>query len=177
MLVDGKWEGDWQQRTRSNAQGRFVREELGNDDSIETLKIRFSSFRTYWRNTIGLSVSYDTSFGSSGEVELLNNIGGFGRLSGFERDSIVGPHTGVARLIGYRRIVSPAIFAWEFPVYFGGQVEAGNAWQQRDDLEHDLRYSAGPFFGVDTPIGPLYLAYSYGEGGEHQGYLFLGQSF
>jgi hypothetical protein len=31
------------------------------------------------------------------------------------------------------------------------------------------------FFGVDTPLGPLYLA--YGEGGEHQGYLYLGKSF
>jgi NTE family protein len=40
-----------------------------------------------------------------------------------------------------------------------------------------MRYSAGPFFGVDTPLGPLYLAYAYGEGGENQGYLFLGQSF
>ena len=26
MLVDGKWEGNWQQRTRINAEGRFVRE-------------------------------------------------------------------------------------------------------------------------------------------------------
>jgi len=107
----------------------------------------------------------------------LNTVGGFGRLSGFERNSIVGRHAGVARLIAYRRIASPAIFAWEFPVYVGGQVETGNAWQDRADIEDDLLYSAGPFFGVDTPLGPLYLAYAYGEGGENQGYLFLGQSF
>jgi NTE family protein len=158
-------------------QGRFLREELGYDDSVETLTVRFSTFRTFWRNTIGLTIDYDTSFGGSSEVELLNTLGGFGRLSGFERNSIVGPHDGVARLIGYRRIASPAIFAWAFPVYAGGQVEAGNAWKYRDEIEDDLRYSAGPFFGVDTPIGPLYFAYAWGEGNEHQGYLFLGQSF
>lgn len=157
-------------------QGQFLREALGYDDSIETLRVRASSFRTFWRNTIGLSISYDTSFGASGEVELLNSIGGFGRLSGFEPGSIIGPHTGVARLVGYRRIASPAVFAWEFPVYVGAQYETGNAWQKRSDID-DLRHSAGPFVGVETPLGPLYLAYAYGEGGENQGYLFLGQSF
>ena len=157
-------------------QGQFLREELGYDASIETLRIRASSFRTFRRNTIGLTINYDTAFGSSGEVELLNTIGGFGRLSGFERNSIVGPHAGVARLVGYRRIASPAIFAWEFPVYAGVQYETGNAWQKRSDID-DLRHSIGPLVGVDTPLGPLYLAYAYGEGGENQGYLFLGQSF
>lgn len=157
-------------------QGRFLREELGNDASVETLKVRTSTFRTFWHNTIGLTLSYDTSFGASREVELLNNVGGFGRLSGFERNSIVGPHAGVARLIGYRRIASPAIFAWEFPVYLGVQYETGNAWLRRSDID-DLRHSGGVFFGVDTPLGPLYLAYAHGDGGENQGYLFLGQSF
>ena len=158
-------------------QGQFLRKELGFDDSVETLIVRASSFRTFWRNTIGLTLNYDTSFGSSGEVELQNAVGGFGRLSGFERNSILGPHTGIARLTTYRRIASPAIFAWEFPVYAGAQFEAGDAWQKRNDIENEMRYSAGPFFGVDTPLGPLYLAYAYGEGGENQGYLFLGQSF
>ena len=46
-----------------------------------------------------------------------------------------------------------------------------------DEIDNDLLSSAGPFVGVDTPLGPLYLAYSYGEGGHHQGYLYLGRSF
>ncbi len=37
--------------------------------------------------------------------------------------------------------------------------------------------SGGPFIGVDTPLGPLYLAYAYGEGGENQVYLYLGRTF
>ena len=37
--------------------------------------------------------------------------------------------------------------------------------------------SSTGFVGAETPLGPLYLGYAFGEGGRHQGYLFLGQSF
>ena len=46
-----------------------------------------------------------------------------------------------------------------------------------DDFGEDLRYSVTPFFGVETPIGPIYVAYGYGGDGRHRGYLFLGQTF
>jgi hypothetical protein len=35
----------------------------------------------------------------------------------------------------------------------------------------------GAFIGVDTPLGPLYIAYAHGEGGENQAYVYLGRSF
>ena len=104
-------------------------------------------------------------------------MGGFLNLSGFDRGSISGRHAGVAQLVGYRRVLSPAVFAWEFPVYVGGAFEVGNAWEHRSDIESDNLMSGMGFFGVDTPLGPLYVAYAYGEGGHHQGYLSLGQTF
>lgn len=158
-------------------QGRFPREELGFRESSEELRIDSGIFRTLWRNTLGLALHYSTSFDAPDGIQFLNSLGGFGRLSGFERNSISGPHTGLARLTAYRRIASPSVFAWEFPVYLGAQFEVGNAWQDRGDIDDDLLYSTGPFFGVDTPLGPLYISYAYGEGGEHQGYLYLGQPF
>jgi len=160
----------------ARAEGLLLRKELGFGRSFEQLRLRAGIFRSLWHNTAGVTLRYDTSFGAPAEIQFLDSLGGFGSLSGFERDSISGPHTGLVRLLAYRRIASPAIFAWEFPVYAGGQLEAGNAWQERSDLD-DLRYSLGPFFGADTPLGPLYVAYAFGEAGEHQGYLFLGQSF
>jgi NTE family protein len=62
-------------------------------------------------------------------------------------------------------------------VYVGGTFEAGNAWEHRSDIDENPLLSSAAFFGVDTPLGPLYIAYAYGENGYHQGYLFLGQSF
>ncbi len=155
----------------------MFREELGFDESFEEVTSVGAIFHTWWGNTLGLRFSYDTAIGGRGRVERLNTVGGFLRLSGFDRGSITGRHAGVGQVLAYRRIASPAVFAWEFPVYVGGAFEAGNAWRRRSDLENDLLLSMAPFFGVETPLGPFYLAYAYGEGGHHQGYLFLGQSF
>jgi NTE family protein len=156
---------------------QMLREELGFDDSFEELTSGGAIYHTWWGNTLGLGFRYSSAIGGRGTVERLNSVGGFLRLSGFDRGSISGRHAGVGQVIAYRRIASPAIFAWEFPVYVGGAFEAGNAWQHRSDIEDDLLLSVAPFFGVETPLGPLYVAYAYGEGGHHQGYLFLGQSF
>ena len=155
----------------------FVREELGFDESFEEVTGRASIFHTWGRNTLGLGARYATAIGGRGLVDRLNTLGGFLNLSGYDRDSIAGRHAGVAQLVGYRRIASPALFAWEFPVYVGGAFEAGNAWDHRSDIEDDVLLSGTGFFGVETPLGPLYLAYAYGEGGFHQGYLYLGQTF
>ena len=79
----------------------------------------------------------------------------------------------------YRRVASPAVFAWEFPVYVGLFVEEGSAVDDEKDLfeSDELLFSGGPFVGLDTPLGPLYLSYAYGEGGENQGYFYLGRSY
>ena len=158
-------------------EGLFFRKELGFDESYERLSTRASIYRTFRRNTLGLRLRYDTAFGTSDRVEALSTLGGFLNLSGFQPDSLSGEHVGLLGLLAYRRIASPAVFAWEFPVYAGAIFELGNAWQKRSDIKSDLRYSIAPFFGVDTPLGPLYLSYAYGEGGNHQGYLYLGASF
>jgi NTE family protein len=155
----------------------FIRENMGFDESFEEVTSRGSIFHTWRRNTVGLGFRYSTAIGGRGRVGALNAVGGLFNLSGFDRDSITGRHAGVASLLAYRRIASPAVFAWEFPVYVGGTFEAGNAWEHRSDIDENPLLSSAAFFGVDTPLGPLYIAYAYGENGYHQGYLFLGQSF
>lgn len=155
----------------------FFRKELGFVESFERVSVQANTFRTWRKNTIGLGLKYETSIDAGPRIEAVHTLGGFLNHSGFERNSLTGQHTGLARLLAYRRIASPAVFAWEFPVYVGGLFEIGNAWDDRSDIDNDLLISAGPFIGVDTPLGPLYIAYAHGEGGENQGYLFLGRSF
>jgi NTE family protein len=155
----------------------FVRKELGYGESFERVSGDAEIFHTWRKNTIGVAVKYETSVDAGPRIEAIHTLGGFQNHSGFERDSLTGQHTGLARLLAYRRIASPSVVAWQFPVYVGGVFEIGNAWEHRSGIEDDLLISAGPFVGVDTPLGPLYLAYAHGEGGENQGYLVLGRSF
>ncbi len=156
----------------------FFRKDLGFAENFERVAGGGSIFRTWRKNTFGVGLKYETSIDIGGSrIEAAHSLGGFLNHSGFERNSLSGEHTGLARLIAYRRIASPAVFAWEFPVYVGGLAEIGNAWDDRSDIDNDLLISAGPFVGVDTPLGPLYLSYAYGEGGHSQAYLYLGRNF
>jgi NTE family protein len=41
----------------------------------------------------------------------------------------------------------------------------------------DLILAGSLFLGLDTPLGPLYLAYGRAEGGNDSAYFFLGQTF
>ncbi len=60
----------------------------------------------------------------------------------------------------------------------GGPREGGNVWQDDDDVGFDdLRLAGSVFVGLDSPIGPVYLAYGHAEGGNDSVYLFLGQPF
>ncbi len=57
-------------------------------------------------------------------------------------------------------------------------MEAGNVWNDLGDMSlDDLIVAASGFAGADTPLGPVYLAYGYAEGGNDSVYLFLGQTF
>ena len=64
------------------------------------------------------------------------------------------------------------------PAYAGITLEAGNVWDQSDDIGlDDLRYSGSLFLGVDSPLGPAYLALGYADSGDVAAYFYLGNPF
>ena len=100
-------------------------------------------------------------------------LGGFARLSGLEQDELIGQHAGMLLGAFYARLREGAAAA----VYAGGTVEYGNVWQSSSGIAPDDGILAGSLFvGVDTPIGPLTLAYGVAEGGRTNYYLSLGQA-
>jgi len=165
--------------------GLFLEETLGWPATSRRLDLSWRSFRTWRRNTLGLGVDYAALLkdgsGTTSQSLYQPTLGGFSNLGGFPRGSISGQQTVHGWLAAYRRIASPVVFAWNFPVYIGSIAEVGSAW---DGPRHELPAGVDPllwsltaFAGIETPLGPLYLAYAYGEGGSQQGYLALGQSF
>ena len=74
---------------------------------------------------------------------------------------------------------SPGISACQMtfsPVYAGVSLEYGNVFQNSDEIQIDNGLLAGSLWlGLDTPIGPVYLASGWAEGGNNAFYLSLGQ--
>ena len=148
---------------------------LGADSRFDTFE---SAFAGYWhrgKNIFQVGVEYSTTHQANTALQEYFPLGGFLRLSGLERGEISGPHAALGKLVYFRRVGESAGGLFDVPVYLGGSVEAGNVWQTRDDISFDsLHVNGSLFVGLDTYIGPIYLAAGVAEGGRTNFYLFVG---
>ncbi len=148
---------------------------LGGDDNYDLVDMSMQAVHTRGKSTFGFGVDFQTTVSFDGAVQDLFRLGGFQRLSGYERGAISGPHAAVARLIYYRRIGESAGGLFDAPVYFGGTIEAGNVWENRSDMSFGSAALHGSLYlGMDSYVGPLFLAAGMGEGGLTNFYLFIG---
>lgn len=143
-------------------------EDLGTEVDYERLEVEWIQSWSFGVHTLLGRLRYGTSFGSPVPVTDDFELGGFSNLSGYQQRELRGDALGFVSLGYYRQLGK---------LYLGGQVEAGNAWDRREDASlDDLIGSLLLFAGRDTLIGPLYLGYGLAEGRDSF-YLFLGQTF
>jgi NTE family protein len=159
---------------RSDVTWTLSRPGFGADSRFDTIEAEVAQTWSRGKNSLQLGLSYATTLESDSTIQDYFPLGGFLRLSGLERGEIRGPHAALARLVYYRRI-GEARGLLDTPVYLGLSAEAGNVWQQRSDMSFDSMLLNGSVFaGLDTFIGPVYLAAGFGEQGESNVYLFVG---
>jgi len=156
------------------AEYSLFREGLGGDASLEQLRTRLSYLTSFGTHTIGIGARLNTTTSGDAEVQNRFRMGGFLDLSGLPQDALSGAHTAIVQAIYYRRAPLIPFFEW----YAGASLELGNAWESRDDISAGSALLNGSLFlGLDTPIGPLYLGYGQGEGGENSAFFYLGRTF
>ena len=152
--------------------------DLGADARFDTVQSDVDSTWSRGRSSLQLGLSYATTIDGEDSIQDFFPLGGFLRLSGLERGEISGPHSALARLVYYRRFGASAGGLFEVPVYLGASAELGNVWQTRSDISFDsARFNGSLFAGLDTGIGPIYLAAGFAEGGRSNFYLFIGSPF
>ena len=160
---------------RTSIEWRQSRPDFGADNSYDTIDVALDAFTSRGKTTLGFGMEYATTLSFDGAIQDLFRLGGFQRLSGFERGAVNGPHAALAKVLFYRRIGDSPAGLFDAPVYFGASVEAGNVWQSRSQMSLDTALVHGSLFlGANTYIGPLFLAAGFGEGGESNFYLFIG---
>jgi len=148
---------------------------FGADSNFDTVESAFDKAWSWQRNTLRFGLEYATTIRSDDLIQNFFPLGGFLRLSGLERGEISGPHAGLARLIYYRKVDESGGGIFDMPLYIGGSIEAGNVWQSRSDISLDsMIMNASLFAGLDTYIGPIFLAAGFAENGDTSFYLFLG---
>jgi NTE family protein len=155
------------------ARGTFGLQELGSDADYSQGTVDGSYVRSWGRHSLLLGGRFATTFSQDAPLQSQYTLGGFTQLSGLEQDELRGQHSALLYAAYYRRL-------WDFkllPGYAGVSLEYGNVFECRDDIRFDNGRIAGSvFLGLDTMIGPAYLAYGRAEGDRWSLYLFLGQS-
>jgi NTE family protein len=112
------------------------------------------------------------------DVRLLYPLGGFLNLSGLRANSLMGPDFAIARLLFYRQIGRGGPGLLDLPTYLGVSFEDGNVWQSRHEMSFgNTRKDASIFLGMDTFLGPVYVATGFDQHGDQAFYLFLGRTF
>jgi NTE family protein len=160
---------------RSSLTWDSSRTNLGADFRFDTMEFNFDAAVSRGKSTIVGGINYATTLDSNSPMQNFFPLGGFLRLSGLERGQVSGPHYGLARLVYYRRIGDSSSSLLQMPIYLGASIEAGNVWQDRDAIGlESLRTNGSLFFGLNTPLGPFYLAAGFGEQGRTNFYLFIG---
>ena len=153
--------------------------DLGSDEPADQMSLDWLGARSFGKNTAVLWTSLGTTLDDeTADVRTLFPLGGFLNLSGLKSSSITGPHFGIARVLLYRQIGRGGPGFLDVPAYLGVSLEAGNVWARRADASFgSTRKDASAFFGLDTLLGPVYLATGLDEDGPSALYLFLGRTF
>jgi NTE family protein len=134
---------------------------------------------SFGRDTLSLSASGGMTLQSRvTDLNLQFPLGGFLNLSGLRAYSLLGPDFGIARALYYRQIGRGGPGYFDVPTYLGVSLEIGNVWQSRSEASFsNTQKDASLFLGMDTFIGPLYLATGFDQHGHQEYYLFLGRTF
>jgi NTE family protein len=164
---------------RAELQWSGVHDVSGTIPGSDQLTLHYVGAWTFGRDTLQLGASGGVTLQSQvTDINQLFTLGGFLNLSGLRADSLLGPNFGILRGLYYRQIGRGGPGYLDVPTYLGLSLEMGNVWQQRSDASFgNTQKDASIFLGMDTFLGPLFLATGFDEHGNQQFYLFLGRTF
>ncbi|WP_025535554.1 patatin-like phospholipase family protein [Vibrio parahaemolyticus] len=150
------------------------------EDTVYEIDARFKGAMSYQRHTLVGQAEYSFVESKNSSITLdPRELGGFLHLSGIPRNSLIGQNLFFSSLVYRYKWFDNDFGLFEAPVYVGASLEHGGTWSDNDLKlnEAPLYNAASIFFGVDSPIGPIMLAYGRTEQDMEAVYLIVGTSF
>lgn len=101
-------------------------------------------------------------------------LGGYHHLSGYEKNQFIGNYM-IYGSATYRYLTSLKLFGE--PLMVGTSLEAGNIWDDIDDVSlNNAKYAGSVFGAIKTPIGPIQLGVGMNKNGDSNIYFYLGRT-
>jgi NTE family protein len=153
------------------------RDELGADVEQESLEINGLWAGSWGKHTLMLWAGIAGVIDTDSQADDAYAIGGLFNLSGYRKSELSGRYAGIMRLV-YLKELGESRSVMKVPVYLGASLEAGNVWSERDEIRFDsLLFASSVNLVIDSPLGPIYIAHGFAEGGRRASYLYLGRTF
>ncbi|BBP43753.1 patatin-like phospholipase family protein [Thiosulfativibrio zosterae] len=171
--------------TRFNAQILNNRESWSDLPLAQEWQMEFSKFHSIGRHTFNGFFQYsDSDNNSLANIHSFKTLGGFQRLSGYAEDALFGDRLIFGRIKYQYRLSGNTSRTLNFPLYIGTTLEAGNVFDattadnKRSNIDlNKLLYASSVFVGLNSFIGPVYLAYGYQNTKNQSLYLYFGKEF
>ncbi|MDG3085391.1 patatin-like phospholipase family protein [Vibrio hannami] len=148
------------------------------DEVVHEFDVSLRGAESFGPTTLVGNVEFGTVESKSSENAPIQpkELGGFLRLSGIPRDSLIGQNLFFSSLMVRHRLFDDV---GGLPVYVGASLEYGGVWNDVDTSISDAPlYHAGSLFtGVDSSIGPVVLAVGATEQGYRSVYFIIGKTF
>ncbi|WPO50022.1 patatin-like phospholipase family protein [Pseudomonas sp. S1Bt23] len=150
---------------------------LGSDKRYRQWEFKLDKALSSGPNTFILGGRYGRTLDEAEVVTSSFVLGGARQLSGFRQDALSGQNVSLMRGVYYRRLTPRSYLPLDFPLYIGGSLERGRAWNNDNEFDSGYINAASIFVGFDTPLGPLNFSYGINDDNQKAVYLNLGQTF
>jgi NTE family protein len=159
---------------RLEASYGLYRDALGAHERGDLARLSWDQAASFGRNTFTIGARASVSTDNVDSYSTDANLGGLAYLSGFGENELIGSQMVFARLMYYRRFGATESLV-QMPLYVGVSAEAGNVWEDFEDIAGDDLIKAGSVFvGVSLPLGPLRFGFGYADTGDRSFYLTFG---
>ena len=148
--------------------------QLGAQSRYTRVEADFIGAYSWGRHTIQFAAKGGAPLGSDPLPPYDNFLwGGFLQQSGYARGELTGQRLAFGRAVYTYRALSQRFFEG---TYLGLSLEAGHLGGPLvpKGVSGFLK-SAAVFFGIDTPVGPVYIGYGRAAGGSSAAYFYLGR--
>ena len=151
---------------------------LGGENEFDLFHAGGRYVKSFGKNTLDFALLTGATFSRDGQVPAAFSLGGFQYMSGLAREQLSGAFLGYGAVRYHHQLTKEQLDIIDLPIYIGASLEAGNVWNDKNDVSLGSLIYAGSFFvGIDSPIGPIYFGFGMTDRNEKSLHFSLGQSF
>ena len=147
---------------------------LGADAAYDRYDLDALGARSWGPHTLQVGLRSSGAVGTSPlPTNDLVQWGGFQQQSGYRSNQLLGQSLNYGKIVYLNQLIKRGLFEG---AYVGGSIEVGRVGGPVMPASNGgMLLSGSIFIAMDTPLGPIYLAYGQSRDGNSSAYIYLGR--